>query len=52
MRIKILAFRTEIENESESESHLSELSKNFMYKAVMANQKAQELDPEITVHEK
>ena len=40
------------DNLSEFERHLSELSKDSMYKALMANQKAQELDPEITVHEK
>ena len=40
------------DNLSEFERHLSELSKDSMYKALMANQKAQELNPEITVHEK
>ena len=37
---------------SEFQRHLSELREDSMYKALMANQKAQELDPEITVHEK
>ena len=40
------------DNLSEFERHLSELSENSMYKALMASQQAQELDPETTVHEK
>ena len=40
------------DNLSEFERHLSELSEDSMYKALMVNQQAQELDPEITVHEK
>ena len=41
------------ENLSEFERHISELSaEDSMYKALMVNQQAQELDPEITVEEK
>ena len=40
------------DNLSEFERHLSELSEDSMYKALMASQQAQELDPETTVHEK
>ena len=41
------------DNLSEFERHLSELSEDSMYKAlIMASQQAQELDPETTVHEK
>ena len=37
---------------SEFQRHLSELREDSMYKALLAGQKAQELDPEVAVHEK
>jgi len=36
---------------SEFERHLSELSEDSMYKALLRGQKAQELNPETTVYE-